>query len=329
VTLAFADIASTLGLAAAIVAAIGGVAAGVIAVRTHHQDVVRQRINDVREALIKLIDIREQFMALSQEDPNRDVTSSFLNQRRAIYLAVAETLAERVKGSLSADDYATLGSECLLALDYRGALESFERGERQARSGTALGHAIALRYLAGYYGSNAPDGSLERADRLFAQAVGLTQGIADPYMVYMTGLTYQLWAFGTTGRRGGVAWDKVEHARKLFAELPAWYTLGPSALVALARAEQAATGAQPASAPSGGSTLPHWTNQDLAARAVPHLEPTLTRDAVDRGPLARLSAEASTRPPPAALDPTEGDQMKTPVETPSELVPGLRPPDAS
>jgi hypothetical protein len=44
---------------------------------------------------------------LSRQDPKYDVTSSFLNQRRAIYLAVAETLAERAKGSLSADDYAT------------------------------------------------------------------------------------------------------------------------------------------------------------------------------------------------------------------------------
>lgn len=327
-TLAFADIASTLGLAAAIVAALGGVAAGAIAARTHHQDVVRQRINDVREALIKLIDIREQFLALSHEDPKYDVTSGFLNQRRAIYLAVAETLAERVQGSLSADDYATLGAECLSALDFRRALECFERGERRARSGTPLGHAIALRYLAGYYGSNAPDGSLERADELFAQAVALTQDSADPYMVYTTGLTYQLWAFGTTGRRGCLARDKVERARKLFAELPAWYTLGSVALVTLARAEQAAAlAAQSASAPAGGSTLPHWANGDLALRSVPALEPTLTRNAADDDLVARLSAELGPGPGPSAPS-TARDQVKTPVEQPG-LAPGVGPPDAS
>jgi hypothetical protein len=147
-------------------------------------------------------------------------------------------------------------------------------------------------------------------------------------MVYTTGLTYQLWAFGTADRRGSLARDKVEQARKLFAELPAWYTLGSTALVALARAEQAATGAQPAAAQSGGSTLADWTNHDLALRSVPNLEPTLSRDAVDGHPLARLSAEVSTHPAPA-LGPTEGDQMKTPVGTPSELAPGLRPPDPS
>jgi hypothetical protein len=305
VTLAFADIAGTIGLVAAIVAALGAVAAGVIAARTHHQDVVRQRINDVREALIKLIDIREHCVSLSCEDPKYDVTSSFLNQRRAIYLSVAETLAERVKGSLSADDYVTLGSECMWALEYRRARECFERGERRARSGTELGHALALRYLAGYYGSNAPDGSLERADELYAEAVHLTQRSDEPYMVYTTGLTYQLWAFGTTGRRGHLDRDKVEQARKLFAELPAWYTLGSTALVALARAEQADAAAQPAAAPSRESTSPAWTNQDLAMRSVPTLEPTLTADGVDGHPLAR-----------------------TPVGIPSELAPGLRPLDA-
>jgi hypothetical protein len=293
--LAFADIAATVGLTAAIVAALGGVAAGAIASYTHHQDIVRQRINDVREALLKLIDIRERFVALSPHDPTYDVTSSFLNQRRAIYLAVAETLAERVKGSLSDDDYATLGSECLSALDYQRAREFFERGERRARSGTPLGQAIAVRYLAGYYASAAPDGSLERADELFAQSVALTQDSADPYMVYMTGLTYQLWAFGTAGRRGSVAQDKVEQARKLYAALPAWYTLGPAAQVALARAEQAAAlGPQPASAPSAGPTFEHLASQDLAMRSVAEPQPTRAPDGLDVDPLARLSAEVRT-----------------------------------
>jgi hypothetical protein len=118
---AFANVAATLGLAAGVVAALATVAGGFVAWRTHREDVVSQRINDVRAALLNLIDLRERFATLPPNDPNYDTTSGFLNQRRAIYLAVAKTLAGRVRGALSSDDYATLGWECQSALDYRCA----------------------------------------------------------------------------------------------------------------------------------------------------------------------------------------------------------------
>jgi hypothetical protein len=271
--LAFANIAGTLGLAAGVVAALATVAGGFVAWRTHREDVVRQRINDVREALLNLIDVRERYMALPRNAPNYGITSSFLNQRRAIYLAVAGTLAERVKGALSSDDYATLGLECMAALEYPRALECFERGERRARSGSPLGHAIALRFLAGYYGSDAPDGSLQRADDLFGQAVAKTEGSNDPYMIYQTGLAYQYWAFGTAARRGGLAQDKVDKARELFTRLPASNPLGSQALADLDEAERmAAVGAptqfQPTSSVSGGLTASAWSTKDGALPTV-------------------------------------------------------------
>ena len=86
--------------------------------RLHQQDSERDRANDLREALLKLVDLRREAISLQREDPNFESVSSTLNEKRAILLAIAETLASRAGGSLSAEDWITLGNESMAALDY-------------------------------------------------------------------------------------------------------------------------------------------------------------------------------------------------------------------
>ena len=67
-------------------AVVGAASGGGVAWLIHRQDVSRQRVEEVRDVLLKLLDLRER-MTDSKVDP------SLINQRRAILLAVADSLS--------------------------------------------------------------------------------------------------------------------------------------------------------------------------------------------------------------------------------------------
>ena len=148
-----------------------------VAWRTHQQDSERDRANDLREALLKLVDLRKEAMSLSRKDPNFKNVSSTLNEKRGILLAIAETLASRAGGSLSAEDWITLGSESMAALNYTLAGKSFTNAVALASPDDPYPRAVALRELGQYYAAtDMTDDGLSNADTKFRQAVDVMQG---------------------------------------------------------------------------------------------------------------------------------------------------------
>lgn len=225
------------------VCAVTGIA---VAWRSRRQDVARTRTNEIRDLMIKLVELREAFAKLPQADPILfDTLSTALNQKRGLYLAMAQSLAVRAAPTLSFHDYLTLGEECQIDANYAQALTYFTRAERLARSGGSLPQAIIRRYLAGFYSLPAPHRDLDRADALFAEAVAKTDGQPDGYMLYSTGLSYALWAAQAASL--GRPWqDKLEAAKRLYAESAKSHPIGRQALLALAERERAGAFGSPA-----------------------------------------------------------------------------------
>lgn len=213
------------------------VAGIVVASLRHRQDVARTRTNEIRDLMIKLVELREAFAKLPQGDPILfDALSTALNQKRGLYLAMAQSLAVRAAPSLSFNDYLTLGEECQLDANYSQALTYFTRAEKLARG--SLNQAIIRRYLAGFYSLPAPHRDLDRADALFAEAIARTDGKPDGYMLYSTGLSYALWAAQAASL--GRPWqDKLDAAKRLYEQSAQSHPIGRQALLMLAQQEQA------------------------------------------------------------------------------------------
>jgi hypothetical protein len=213
-----------------------GIAVGYI---THRQDVARGRANEIRDVMIKLIELRESFAALSRADPIMfESLSTAINQKRGQYLAKARSLARQAKRSMSFNDYLTLAEEVQNDAEYRLALEYYERARRKARSGGALQQAIILRYLAAYYCLPSPDRDVAQADRLFAESIAKTAGKADGYMLYTTGLTYVLWAGQLAAQQRPFA-DELAEAQRLYRQSAETHPIGSQALLALEARERA------------------------------------------------------------------------------------------
>lgn len=216
------DIVPDINLTVSVVTALGAVAAAAVAWRAHQQDSARERANDLREALLQLIDLRRDAISLRREDPDFESVSSTLNEKRAILLAIAETLAERASGSLSAEDWITLGSESMAALNYGLAGKCFTRAVELASPDDAYTRAVALRELGQYYAlTTTTDRGLEDADRSFGEAVDAISGITDSFGRFQTGLTYEMWAFTTASRLGEVDQQKIEAAFQCYKDAEA------------------------------------------------------------------------------------------------------------
>ena len=186
-----------------------------VAWRTHQQDSERDRANDLREALLKLVDLRKEAMSLSRKDPNFKNVSSTLNEKRGILLAIAETLASRAGGSLSAEDWITLGSESMAALNYTLAGKSFTNAVALASPDDPYPRAVALRELGQYYAAtDMTDDGLRNADTQFRQAVDVMQAATDPFGQLQTGYTYEVWALSTA--RGEIDQDKIAKAFEFY-----------------------------------------------------------------------------------------------------------------
>ena len=184
-----------------------------VAWRTHQQDSERDRANDLREALLKLVDLRREAISLQREDPNFEIVSSTLNEKRAILLAIAETLASRAGGSVSAEDWITLGNESMAALNHTLAGKSFTQAVAMASPDDLYTRAVALRELGQYYAAtDMTDVGLENADKWFGEAVDAIKGATDPFGQLQTGYTYEVWALATAPRRGELDQDKIAKA---------------------------------------------------------------------------------------------------------------------
>ncbi len=195
-------------------AAIGALSGGGVSWAIHRQDVAQRHVQDVRDVLLKLLDLREQ-----AENPR--VNQELLNQRRIMLLAVADSLAARARKTLTTPDWLSLGEESALDRDFTSARRYYELGLASSRKGDTLTQVIALRHLAIYNYSAAPDGAPSEGGKFFKQAADLTRSSDDAYLRFVTGYTLATWAWYAEDRDD-------EHWRQLTDEaIECYRSCGP------------------------------------------------------------------------------------------------------
>ena len=235
-------------LISAFIGAAGG--AGV-AWLSYRAQAARERTQEIRDVLVKVVELRERLSELPAKPLAQQAEfGSLLNTRRALYLAIAEDLERKAGRRLTAHDYNILGYENLLDSDFLGARRYYERGLHKAQRADVLTQTISTRSLAAYFYAPGPEYDPDEGDRRFQAAVDLTIELANPYMLYTTGYTLEMWATSlmAAGRSG---WDeRLAEARRCYEDLPEWMSpLRETTLASLAAKEQQATQGQYASLP--------------------------------------------------------------------------------
>jgi tetratricopeptide (TPR) repeat protein len=182
-------------------AVIGAASGGGVSWVIHWQDVSRQRVQEVRETLLKLLDLREQ-------SAKPDINADLLNQRRIMLLAVADSLAARAGRRLTTPDWLALGEESEADRDFISARRYYEKGLASSRKDDALTQVFALRHMAIYNYGAAPDGVATEGAALFRRAVELTGSSNDAYLRFVTGYSYASWA-SCARRRDETGWREL------------------------------------------------------------------------------------------------------------------------
>lgn len=214
-------------LTAGISAVIGALSGGGVAWWIHRQDADGQRVQQVRDALLALIDLRGQLLDAQALPPQR---VEVLTQRRAMLLAVADSLAGRAARALTVHDWIALGYECQADRDFPAARAHLERAVAESKGEDLLTKVIALRFLAAYRFGAGPDQDVGVAAALYLEAVALTREQTDPYLQYNTALSLAAMAWWKANR-GQSDWPAiVEQAKQFYSKASTEYPPAGQAL---------------------------------------------------------------------------------------------------
>jgi hypothetical protein len=223
-------------------AMLGAVSGGGVTWVVHRQEASRQRVQQVRDVLMTLLDLREQqiksdVMAVGGGIPAQQ--GSLLTQRRSMLLAVAESLAGAAERSLTAPDWLALAIECERDRNFSSTRMYYERAVRCARKADAMTQVYALRNLATYRFNAGPDHDAVEGTRLFGLAADVTRSSTDPYLCYVTGYTLACWAWWVVST-GGENWRPlVMEAKRKYRAGRDGTPVAQQALELLERDEQA------------------------------------------------------------------------------------------
>ena len=195
-------------------AIIGAASGGGVAWLAHRQDTFNARVQETHRALLDLVELRGQMLDSWSFTPER---MEVLVQRRALLLAVAETLTRRTSRALTAHDWIALGFEALADRDFPSALERYERAVRASHEDDLLTQAIALRYLAALrYTAVGKCHDRAAGAAAYARAAELTSTIEDSYMLYNTGLSLAAWGLFEAAAGEDGARARLEEAKDCY-----------------------------------------------------------------------------------------------------------------
>jgi tetratricopeptide (TPR) repeat protein len=205
----------------------GAVSGGGVSYLIHYQDVRGQRVQQTREVLLALIDLRGQIMDSEGMPQER---SEVLVQKRVTLLAVASSSARRAGRSLTAHDWIALGYECQNNCDYDDAYAHFERAVRRAKKEDMLTRVFALRFLAEVCCAPGPHHDYTRGAGLYLEAVNLTRGNENPFLRYHTGLTLGNWTSWAYRYEQPDRHELFEQAKQQYRDAIEGYPLAAKAL---------------------------------------------------------------------------------------------------
>ena len=185
-------------LIGALAAILGAAVAGWIAWVAHKQAVSLDSAREIREVLLKLLECREQAADQwknTKDAPEREMNLTIINNKRRLYIGVAQSMIPKAKSQLTSQDYEFLGYECFEDFDFEAAKNHYESALEKAKKQDLLDQVNALRFLGDFYFSiSNPFLDFDRANRFYGRAVELIKDQTDPYYLYQLGLTCENWA---------------------------------------------------------------------------------------------------------------------------------------
>jgi hypothetical protein len=116
--------------------------------------------------------------------------------------------AARAGRRLTTPDWLALGEESEADRDFISARRYYEKGLASSRKDDALTQVFALRHMAMYNYSAAPDGVATEGATLFRRAIELTESSHDAYLRFVTGYSYASWA-SCARRRDETGWREL------------------------------------------------------------------------------------------------------------------------
>ena len=216
--------------------AIGSVAAVIVATiaflfaqRGQNQQILRQKREELRNVLEKLISFREELSRLSalKYDYERAFASSLLNEKRLVYLEAAENLADQLGDDVSPSEYYVIGYENMMDSDFAHGINFYRAAAKNSQKTSKTKQSEIWRSLAGAYFRNEPGVlNIEEGRKSYAKAIEVLRSSEDYYSNYVKALCYREWAASEASLRKFPESEKCLHeASRIWNQIPKFEVL--------------------------------------------------------------------------------------------------------
>lgn len=172
------------------------IAALYLSQRGQHAQNVREKKEELRGVLERLVSLREEFNVLMKE-PDEALRSSgsiFLNIKKAFYTEAAESIVKTIPQHVTASEYYVIAVENQFESDFADAQKFYAEAARRADDSSPTRRSEIHRALAWSYFSNPQFRNLERGRAAYRAATDALNRLDDPYSVYIRSLGYRSWA---------------------------------------------------------------------------------------------------------------------------------------
>lgn len=206
---------TTTGILGAIV---GSILTGLVSLRIHKSSEYRQKREELREVLLKLVQLKEDYELRIKsiiDQTSREQIGGILNEKRMILKSAAEDLEQKIRSGLSPGEYITLGQENWSYSNFDGAEKYYKKAIEASTD--SLNKSISARILAFFYTTRGPHHDFRKAEEHFQQAIDYLSRATDDYSIYTIGLAYETWGIAEEFHRKG------KEGRNLFELAKAHY----------------------------------------------------------------------------------------------------------
>jgi hypothetical protein len=157
----------------------------------------REKREELRGALERLVILREEENALSTEQDERvkSLASTYSNFKRRMYLDAAESLARQIAQDVSVSEYAVLAYENYQDADYAEAKEYYELALEVSHQATPAMQADIRRNLGGICFLKDPAvQDIDKGREMYASAIRILENQTHHYSIYTRFFVYKSWA---------------------------------------------------------------------------------------------------------------------------------------